>query len=169
MIVAVSDTHSTGGQGHRLEGRTLDAVREADLVLHLGDFITTSVLDTFVSLATKFAGVHGNNDSTEVCARLPDATSLTHEGLTIAMAHGHRHDKTALGMLGRQEEADLVVWGHAHYPEFDPTGPVPLLNPGSHSQPRGHRPGHAELDLDANEGRLVEPDGTVFEEFVIRR
>lgn len=165
MIVVVSDTHSTGGQGHRLEDRTLEAVREADLVLHLGDFITTSVLDTFVDLADAFAGVHGNNDSVEVCARLPSSASLTHDGLTIAMAHGHRHDKTALGMLGRQEEADLVVWGHAHNPDFDTSGPVPLLNPGSHAQPRGNRPGHAELDPGARTGRLVEPDGTVLEAF----
>jgi len=84
-------------------------------------------------------------------------------------------------MLGRGRDADAVICGHSHRPRFDDSGGLPVLNPGSHAQPRGNRPAHAELDpargtgTDRGEdsaaggldGRLVTPDGEVFEEFRI--
>lgn len=43
MLVVLSDTHGT--DSHRLAGRTLEAVRAADRVIHAGDFTTEAVLD----------------------------------------------------------------------------------------------------------------------------
>jgi putative phosphoesterase len=43
VLVVLSDTHGT--DSHRLEGRTLEAVRAADLVIHAGDFTTETVLE----------------------------------------------------------------------------------------------------------------------------
>lgn len=165
MIVLVSDTHGRGG--HRLESRTLEAVRAADLVLHCGDFMTESVLDAFEAEADRFAGVFGNNDSREIRERLPETRTVELEGVRIAMAHGHEHTRTALAMLGRQENADLVVTGHSHRPNYRLEGEVPVCNPGSHADPRWHRPGHAEIELDPLRGRIVEPDGTLITEFEV--
>jgi len=53
MLTVVSDTHSQ--DDHRLDGRTLDAVHEADFVVHAGDFTTESVLDDFIAEAGAFA------------------------------------------------------------------------------------------------------------------
>jgi hypothetical protein len=43
------------------------------------------------------------------------------------------------------------------------------LNPGSHADPRGNRPGHAELvPADGGlDGRIRQPDGTTVEAFRI--
>jgi putative phosphoesterase len=174
VVVAVSDTH--GSEGHRLAGRTLEAVREADLVVHAGDFTTATVLDAFEGESERFVGVYGNNDDATVCERLPAERVVEVGGLRIALVHGHAHDATALSLLGRQENVDLVVSGHSHRPAFDDSGPVALLNPGSHADPRWNRPAHAEIDVapdggdgsggkESVRGRLCEPDGTVFEEF----
>ncbi|MFC6723885.1 metallophosphoesterase family protein, partial [Halobium palmae] len=57
MLVLLSDTHSTDGT--QLRGRTLEAVREADLVVHVGDFMREPVLDAFEDEASAFAGVYG--------------------------------------------------------------------------------------------------------------
>jgi hypothetical protein len=115
-------------------------------------------------------GVSGNNDTPVVCDRVSTDRIVEWEGLRIAVVHGHEHTDTALSMFARQSNADLVIVGHSHAPEFRP-GIVPVLNPGSHADPRWNRPAYAELEWDDEEGvahgRLVEPSGTVFERFVV--
>jgi putative phosphoesterase len=168
MLVVVSDTHST--DSHRLTGRTLRAVREADIVAHLGDFMRESVLDDFESEADRLLGVTGNNDDGGIRNRLPEARSFTFGGLTFAMTHTRRGGPTALSLFGRQRAADVVLFGHSHRPTYDPSDEVVLLNPGSHAQPRGNRAAHAELErrpAGGVEGRLVTVDGEVFESFVV--
>lgn len=164
MLVVVSDTHAN--DGHHLEGRTLEAVREADLVLHAGDFVTEAVLDAFEA-ECDLRAVYGNNDPPAIRERVPATRVVRWEGLRIAMAHGHEHTATARSYMGRQANADLVVVGHSHRPEFLAEEVPPLLNPGSHADPRWHRPGHAEIvvESDGYAGRIVEPDGTLIESF----
>jgi len=168
MLVVVSDTH--GRNDHRMEGRTLEAVREADLVVHAGDFLTRSVLEAFEAESAELRAVYGNNDPTELRERLPADRVVEWGGLRIAVAHGHEHSDTALSMFGRGAMADLVVVGHSHRPGFGGERDPPVLNPGSHADPRWHRPAHAELRTatagsGSVSGRLVEPDGTLLESF----
>ncbi|MWG34343.1 metallophosphoesterase [Halomarina oriensis] len=165
MITVVSDTH--GRDGHRLTGRTLDAVREADHVLHAGDFNTEAVLDAFREEAASFHGVHGNNDTPGVRERLPRRRTVDFGDLRIAMVHGHEHTDTSLALYGRQENADLVVVGHSHRPDFRSVADVPVLNPGSHAEPRRYHRAHAELEHDPLRGRLVQPDGTELSRFEV--
>ena len=164
MLVVVSDTH--GREGHRLEGRTLEAVREADLVCHAGDFVTEQVLDAFEA-ECDLRAVYGNNDTLAVRERIPATRVVRWEGLRVVMAHGHEHTAVARSLLGRQSNADLVVVGHSHRPGFEGDDDPPILNPGSHADPRWYRPGHAEIVRESGgySGRLVEPDGTLIESF----
>jgi putative phosphoesterase len=165
VICVVSDTHGT--DGHRLDGRTAEAVREAEAVIHAGDFTTETALDAFESASREFSAVHGNNATPAVRERLPAERVVEYNGVRIALTHGDDRNETALSLFGRQEAAHLVVFGHSHQPEFIDTGEIPLLNPGSHADPRWYRPAHAELDVGEEhiDGRLCDPDGTVFEEF----
>lgn len=168
MICVVSDTHGT--DGHRLTGHTLDAVHEADLVIHAGDFTTEAVLESFEAECRKLRAVHGNNDTAAVVERLPAEHTIEFEGVRIALTHGDGRDGTELGFFGREERADLVVFGHSHRPEFVDAGELGLLNPGSYADPRWHRPAHAELDTEDGviNGRLRAPDGALIEEFRVR-
>lgn len=165
MLTVVSDTHSTGG--HALSGRTLDAVREAERVIHAGDFTAVSSLEGFHEEATRLDAVHGNADDARVRDRLPEARTLEWEGLRIALTHRRNGGSTGLAMFGRERGADLVISGHSHRPSVTRTDEVVLLNPGSHAQPRGNRPGHAEFEVVGGDvrGRLRQPDGTVLDEF----
>lgn len=181
MLVVVSDTHAR--EESKLRGRTLDAVREADLVVHAGDFYREPVLDAFESAARVLRGVYGNNDDAAIRDRLPEVRTVEYAGVRFAVTHRHRSGDTGLVMLGRGRDADAVICGHTHRPRFDDAGDLPILNPGSHAQPRGNRPAHAELKPVSNgggeddrangdgtgglRGRLVTPDGDVFEEFRI--
>jgi putative phosphoesterase len=187
VITVVSDTHGT--DGHRLTGRTLAAVRRAELVVHAGDFTTEAVLDAIEAevgadaeavvgaetgagdapAAPAFAAVHGNNATPAVRERLPATRVVAHAGVRIVVVHGHEHDATALSLLARQERADLAVVGHSHEPDFRADGPVPVLNPGSYADPRWYRPAHAELERTDSglDGRLVSPEGDVFRDFSV--
>lgn len=182
MLTIVSDTHSRAG--HELRGRTLEAVREAELVIHAGDFNREPVFEAFEREATTLRAVYGNTDDAAIRERLPESRTVEYGGVRFAVTHTRRGGQTALTLFGREREADVVVSGHTHRPTFDAGGPVSLLNPGSHAQPRGNRPAHAELepddgvgdgsdadgigdgsDADGLAGRLVTPDGEVFERF----
>jgi putative phosphoesterase len=174
MIAVVSDTH--GNADHRLADRTARAVREADLTIHAGDFTTRDVFEAFESECGELRAVYGNNDSEALTERLPATRviDLAREGfdsrVRIALCHGHEHSETALSLLGRQEGADIVVSGHSHRPGVAEAGDLTLLNPGSHADPRWNRPAHAELGVAEDgglDGRLREPDGTVFREFAV--
>ncbi len=169
MIAVVSDTH--GQDGHRLHGMTEEAVTAADFVLHAGDFVSESALDAFEAASNRLYGVYGNVDDEAVRARLPQAQAVTVEGFHIALVHTVDGGVTGLEMFGREWEADLVVFGHSHRPGYEWTGERGLLNPGSHAEPRGNRPAHAELEVDesALTGALLTPTGTTLERFEIAR
>ena len=165
MIAVLSDTH--GRDDHRLQGPALEAVEEASLVIHAGDFTRLPVLDAFESESERLIAVHGNVDDDRVRARLPAMETVDVEGVRIVVVHGDDHGETARAMLGRQEGADLVVSGHSHRPAVVDAGDVTLLNPGSHADPRQYRAAHAELEPGDGglRGRLVGEDGEVFEAF----
>ena len=174
MIAIVSDTH--GNSDHRLEGHTVDAVHEAGLTIHAGDFTTREVFEAFEHEAADLRAVYGNNDTENLTERLPATRviDLASEGfdsrVRIALCHGHEYSETALSLLGRQSNATLVVSGHSHQPGVADAGDLTLLNPGSHADPRWNRPAHAELDIAEGgelDGRLRGPDGTVFETFTV--
>lgn len=167
MIAVLSDTH--GREDARLAGRAETAVAEADLVIHAGDFTTLPVLSAFEAASERLVAVHGNVDDDEVRAELPGKEVVDLGGLRVVVVHGHERGETARTMLGRQEGADLVISGHSHRPGVVRTDDVTLLNPGSHADPRGGTPAHAELEpVDGGlRGRLVDRGGAIFEEFEV--
>lgn len=167
MLTVVSDTHST--QGHQLRGRTLEAVREADLVIHAGDFFREPVLDAFYEVASTLRAVWGNNDDDAIRSRLPETRVVEYGGIRFAVCHRQPGGTVALTLFGRNRGADAVIYGHSHRPVVDTSGEIPLVNPGSHTQPRGNRPAHAEFERTESglDGRLVTPDGVTFERFTI--
>lgn len=151
MLVLLGDTH--GKSDHRLSGHTRSAVRTADHVCHTGDFTTETVYEAMAGAAgadtdgrTPLSAVYGNRDEDTLRSQLPETTTVDHEGIRLAVAHGHRHDRTSLGLLAREAEAAVVAVGHSHQPGIERLGDVLLVNPGSHADPRGDQPAHAEIE-----------------------
>ena len=169
MIAIFSDTHSP--HSHELEGEALTVARDADVVVHAGDFTSVAALEAFQDEVDTLFAVHGNADSGAVRGLLPTERVVEAEGVRIALTHRPEGGETGLAMLGRSNAADLVVFGHTHRPTVVENGNLHLLNPGSHAQPRGHRPGFAVLEPtpEGVSGRLLEPDGTLIEAFEFER
>lgn len=167
MLVVLSDTHET--EGTALVGAAAEAVDDAEVVLHAGDFTTEAVLDAFHDRIDDFHAVHGNADSAAVTDRLPTATTLDYAGVRIAATHRRRGGATGLALFGRERGADLVVSGHTHRPNADADGTVSLLNPGSHAEPRGAKQSFAVLEPtdDGLSGRLTTVGGQTFARFEV--
>ena len=167
MLAILSDTHAS--DGHDLTDHLLETVREADRVVHAGDFTTEPVLDAFQDEAPRLDAVHGNADDPTVRERLPAERVLEYADVRIALTHRSDGGETGLSMFGRSVGADLVVFGHTHRPLVVGDADPVLLNPGSHATPRGHRPGYAELAPagDGLEGTLRDPDGVVLDRFSV--
>ncbi|GAB3017857.1 metallophosphoesterase [Natronobiforma cellulositropha] len=165
MIAVFSDTHSASG--HELEGEALAAAREAEVVIHAGDFNSQAALAAWKEVCPRLVAVYGNTDPTGVREALAEYRLLEHDGVRFAVVHRRQGGETGLALFGRAHGADVVVSGHTHRPAVVETDDVLLLNPGSHAQPRGNRPGFATLERTETgiDGRLSEPDGTVIETF----
>ncbi|MEF8756758.1 MAG: metallophosphoesterase [Halobacteriales archaeon] len=167
MLVVLSDTH--GRDAPELTDHLLEAVRNADRVVHAGDFTTAAVLEAVRDVAPRLDAVHGNADEGVVRERLPAERILEYAGTRIGVTHWKEGGETGLSLFGRSVGADLVVFGHTHRPGVVTGADPVLLNPGSHATPRGNRPGYAALRPtgDGLAGTLRDLDGTVVDRFSV--
>lgn len=146
MISVISDTHSDGE--YSLAGAVARSIRQADAVVHAGDFTSSATLDAFRSAATRLHAVHGNADTPTVTDRLPPAREFEVDGVRFAVAHTQRGGEQGLVYFARERGADVVISGHTHRPMARRVDDVLLLNPGSHEDPRGGHRSYAELSVE---------------------
>jgi putative phosphoesterase len=135
-IAVISDTHLPRGS-RRLPEECVDRLRAADLILHAGDLMRLPVLEQLESYGPVVA-VHGNVDDSEVCAALPEVTSVDAGAVTIGLVHDAGPANGRLARLRRRfPDADAVVFGHSHIPlrERAPDG-FQIFNPGSPTERR---------------------------------
>ncbi|GAB3398323.1 metallophosphoesterase [Schumannella luteola] len=130
-LLLVADTH-VPKRARILPDPVLAAAREADLIVHAGDWVDAATLDLLESCG-EVLGVWGNNDGPELRARLPETARRDIDGVRFAVIH----ETGAAGGRGARmdaafPDADVLVFGHSHIP-WDTTTPrgLRLLNPGS--------------------------------------
>ncbi|MFP4188300.1 MAG: YfcE family phosphodiesterase [Halobacteriales archaeon] len=159
-LLVTADTHLEVGD---LPDALVDAVEEADAVVHAGDLETYAVLRWFDDRAPLYA-VHGNADSSEVRAALSRRTTFEADGVRVCVVHGHRTADVAYEAA--ETGAHLVVRGHTHTPSYAERT-VPTLNPGSPTRPRGAPASYAWLICDGGgfDGRVVSVDGDTLVKF----
>ncbi|WP_262000583.1 metallophosphoesterase family protein [Microbacterium sp. Mcb102] len=131
-MLLLADTH-VPKRARRLPDAVLQAVDDAEIVVHAGDWVDEATLDLLESRARVLHGVFGNNDGPELRARLPEVARFTVESVDIAVVHETGESRRR---EERMDEAypgiDLLVFGHSHIP-WDTVSPagLRLLNPGS--------------------------------------
>ncbi len=148
----VADTH-VPDRARSLPARVLDVFRQAHVhaILHAGDVVHPRVLHTLAAIAPVHA-VRGNRD-VYFLRSLPARWEGRFEGITVGMMHGHgtwrqyfadkwhhfrhgvpfsRFERRALAAF---PHADVVVFGHTHYPVCRWVGARLLCNPGSPVRP----------------------------------
>lgn len=141
-LAIISDTHLPRGK-RALPHACIDHLRNADLILHAGDFVAAEVLQHLHSLGPPVEAVYGNGDDEALRRMLPSARLVDAGGARIAMVHdGGAADGRLRRLRGRFADADAVVFGHSHIPlhERDRAG-FQIFNPGSPTD-RRRQPTH---------------------------
>lgn len=126
-ILVLSDSH---GDASAVESAVL--LERPDAALHLGDGASD-----MACAGVQYAAVRGNCDFR---AELPDKRVLTLGGVKLFMTHGHmygvKQGYMAAVMAAREAGADVLLFGHTHFPMYDMCGALHVLNPGSVRQGR---------------------------------
>ncbi|MGZ5331539.1 MAG: metallophosphoesterase family protein [Solirubrobacterales bacterium] len=139
-LAILADTHMPRGPRH-LPERCLELCASSDLILHAGDFTEIAVLEELQAIRPVVA-VHGNVDSPELRAALPESLVFEAGGATVAMVHDSGPRRGRLKRLrARFPEADAVVFAHSHLPLHEARDGFQAFNPGSPTE-RRRAPAH---------------------------
>lgn len=155
-LLILSDTHIPK-RARELPAPVWDAVEEADLVVHAGDWVSSGFLEELGRRSNLLVACYGNNDGPELRRQLPLVARTTVEEVRLAVIH---ETGAAAGREARTDarfpEVDLLIFGHSHIP-WDSTTPkgLRLLNPGSPTD-RRRQPHRTYLTVDID-GRNVRP------------
>jgi putative phosphoesterase len=153
-LAIVSDTHLPKGT-RRIPAACLQRLREADAILHAGDFVAVSVLRELEALGPPVHAVHGNVDGPDLRTLLPATRVVDAAGARIAMIHDAGPAEGRLERMRRRfPETVAVVFGHSHLPlhEVAEDG-FAIFNPGSPTE-RRRAPRHTMGVATAEGGRV---------------
>lgn len=153
-LVVTSDTH-VPKRARDLPHSLWSAIRDADVVVHAGDWVDAPLLDLLEQRSRRLVAVHGNNDHGVLRERLPEIARAELEGVRFAVVHetGDAKGREAR-CAARFPDTDVLVFGHSHIP-WDTTAAngLRLLNPGSPTD-RRRQPHGTFLTAVADAGRL---------------
>ncbi|MDX6634583.1 MAG: uncharacterized protein QOF06_786 [Solirubrobacterales bacterium] len=136
MIAVIADTHMPKGK-RALPEECVARIREADALIHAGDFSAASVLAELQELCPVVLAVHGNVDDAELRRELPETLEVELGGRTVAVIHDAGASKGRLERMGaRFPDADAVIFGHSHLPLHEREGGFQIFNPGSPTERR---------------------------------
>lgn len=146
-IGVVADTHCPEFLDP-LPPRLFELLAGVDLIVHAGDITAQSTLDQLARIAPVEA-VAGDHDA--ALASLPAHREIDIEGRSIVVVHGNRsrwleepvtflwtitlgyyrpHRGLPRDLRRRFPNADVVVFGHTHWPSIDRSAKPILFNPG---------------------------------------
>jgi uncharacterized protein len=153
LLAIVADTHMPRG-ARRLPDECVRRLRDADLIVHAGDFTGPQALAEFEALGPPLVAVHGNVDAPAVVTRLPAEAVFDAEGTRIAVVHDAGPRRGRLTRMRRRfPDADAVVFGHSHLPLHERADRFQIFNPGSPTE-RRRAPGHTMGLADARDGEV---------------
>jgi uncharacterized protein len=153
-LLLMADTH-VPKRARDLPRQLWQAVDEADVVVHAGDWVCVELLDALLDRVDRLIGVVGNNDGPSLSARLPEIATVQLDGVKLAVVHdtGPATGRDAR-CAARFPDIDVLVFGHSHIPwdTVAPTG-LRLLNPGSPTD-RRRQPTCSWMTTEINDGQL---------------
>lgn len=132
-IVVISDTHISD-KADKLPAKLLEDIKQADVLIHAGDFVSLGLLNELRLICKKVVAVRGNMDPAELTSKLPEKEVFKAGKFKIGIMHGFgAPDKIAESLLEvfKKDKPDLIVFGHSHIPLNEKSGGVIIFNPGS--------------------------------------
>ncbi|MEW6074670.1 MAG: metallophosphoesterase [Candidatus Omnitrophota bacterium] len=132
-IGVIADTHIPD-RADAIPEEILKEFRNVDMVIHAGDLVDVKVLQDLKRVCRNVEAVWGNMDPAEVRELLPGKKIMKIGRFRVGLMHGYGHpDKLPELLLEefKNDQVDLVIFGHSHKPaEFMKNG-IMFFNPGS--------------------------------------
>ncbi len=134
-VLVISDTHGETS----LAEKVIKKHKNIDLIIHLGDYFRDAKALHSINPEIKFEYVYGNSDF--MIGDVPSEKILEIEGNRVLLTHGHRYSvKWGIEKLeakAKNENIQLLLFGHTHISQVVYGPRYIILNPGSISDPRG--------------------------------
>ncbi|MVP02397.1 metallophosphoesterase family protein [Paenibacillus lutrae] len=132
-IGILSDTHMRRAAG-KLPEAVIQGLSGVDLILHAGDWTSPEVIEWVKEIAP-VESVLGNNDGPDIAEYFGRTKIVSAGGKRIGLVHGDRGpgkstEQRAL-LTFRDEQPDIIVFGHSHIPHHEYVDGILLFNPGS--------------------------------------
>ena len=132
-IGVIADTHIPD-RAKDIPQKILEDFKGMDMVIHAGDFVDLSVLDKLKSVCRNVKAVWGNMDPYEVRKNLPEKEVIKVANYKIGIMHGYGHPNKLIELMTevfKDDDVDLIIFGHAHSPLKKKIGNILYFNPGS--------------------------------------
>lgn len=128
-IVVTSDTHRNSRDFFNIIDRHIE---NANLFVNLGDSQNEIELAEITRPELKIECVAGNCD---FGSTLPLYKMIKFNGKRVLITHGHtfyvKHGYQKLQEFAKQENADIVLFGHTHIPYTEYINGIYYMNPGA--------------------------------------
>jgi uncharacterized protein len=157
-LLLIADTH-VPRRARDLPAEVWDAVSDADVVVHAGDWVVPELLDELDARSSRLVACWGNNDGAELRARLPERADVELDGLRFTVTHETGASAGRDARMSRlYPDTDVLVFGHSHIPwDTTTTTGLRLLNPGSPTD-RRRQPYCTYMTARVDEGALTAVD-----------
>ena len=117
-VLIVGDTHTSSFES--LPKKMLQLIREADWVIHVGDYTSIDVLSGFIKKkGPRFRGVYGNSDPLQIRKKLLEKDIIEISNKKIGITHpasggSSRNTKTKVQAEFKNDDLDAIIYGHTH-------------------------------------------------------
>lgn len=132
-IGVISDTHIANKQD-TLPQEIIEAFKDVDMIIHAGDITDISLLDKLRKICKNVTAVCGNMDPEETRKQLPEKEIIKAGDYRIGIAHGCGHPSKIIELAGsifKDDDVDIIIFGHSHSPVNERRNGVLYFNPGS--------------------------------------
>ena len=130
-LLHFSDTHVR--EKDELHPVVKEALKEADWVVHTGDFTGPTLVHQLIEDHPKFVGVFGNTDKDETRRILPDKQFFAIGQWRFGIIHpwwGMEPDGIEDRILQELGVQDIILYGHTHERVEHYVGDTLIVNPG---------------------------------------
>lgn len=131
-LCVISDTHIHSIDD--LPQKLIEGMKDAELILHAGDFIALAVLEGLKKINPQLRAVYGNMDQLEIKQVLPETEIICLGDIRIGLTHGSGAPVNIMGTVAEKfkgKDVHCIVYGHSHLPQNTVCKDILFFNPGS--------------------------------------
>lgn len=129
-ILVISDTHMPR-VAHDFPPEIYEEIKNADMVIHAGDFVEKEIFDKLNVLKNTKA-VYGNMDCTSLRNILNPKEVIEIGKFRIGLIHGYGAPRDLIDTVQKEfTGVDAIIFGHSHSPVNVTKDGILFFNPGS--------------------------------------